>query len=203
MRSQSEEVRARRRRGEELLDVIYRACLDELTEHGWTALSTDRIAARADTSKTTLYRRWPNKIELVADALRTMAPRFAVPPDTGDLRGDLITVLRSMYDHLPGPLGAGARGLIAEAVRSPELRAILREQFVDPALPPMMEVLRRAVTRGEIAAAALDPLVAGVGVELLRGHVLINDVPVPDIVLPHIVDKVIMPLLRGLSVPSG
>jgi AcrR family transcriptional regulator len=188
----------RRRRGEQLNGAIYQACVDELRENGYAGLTMDTVAARAHTGKATLYRRWPSKVELVADALRHTVPVFEPPPDTGRLRDELLTLLETVSDDLAGPMGAAARGLIAEVVRSPELAEILRRQFTDPVLAPTLEVLRRAVVRGEAPAAALTPRVAGVGSELLRQHFMLYGAPVPREVLVEIVDQVVLPLLRGI-----
>src|SRR5882757_7053536 len=79
-------VTVRRRRGAQLDDAIYQACIDELQENGYLGLTMDKIAARARTGKATLYRRWPSKVELVADALQHSLPVFEPPPDTGRLR---------------------------------------------------------------------------------------------------------------------
>ena len=189
----------RRRRGEELHDAICRATIDELSEHGYAGLTMDTVAARAHTGKATLYRRWPSKVELVADALLHTVPVFEPPPDTGRLRDELLTLMETVSNHLTGPMGAAARGLMAEVARSPELAEILRGQITDPVVAPTLEVLRRAVVRGEAPAAALIPRVAGVGPELLRQHFLMYGAPVPREVLEEIVDQIVLPLLRGIE----
>ena len=139
----------RRRRGELLVEEIYAACRAELREHGYSALTMDRVAVRARAGKATLYRRWPSKVELVADTLRHYAPVLGPPPDTGHLRDDLLALLRTAADELNGPACEASRGLLAELVRNPELAALLRDRMTDPIVPLAMEVLRRAVVRGE------------------------------------------------------
>jgi AcrR family transcriptional regulator len=192
-------VTARRRRGAQLNEAIYEACIDELRESGYLDLTMDKVAARARTGKATLYRRWPSKVELVADALQHTVPVFEPPPDTGRLRDELLALLEAVSDDLAGPNGAAARGFIAEAVRNPELFEMLPGQDTDPMLPAMMEVLRRAVVRRDVSAAALTPRVARVGSELLMQHFLTRGAPIPRKVLVEIVDEVILPLLKGID----
>lgn len=191
-----------RRHGDQLLDAIHRACLDELAENGYERLTMDRVAARARTGKATLYRRWPNKAELVVSTLQHTVPPFGPPPDLGDLREELLVLLRAAADELGGPTGAAARGLIAEVVRAPELGELVDRHVTDPLVPPTLEVLRRAVVRGEVSAAALTPRVASVGSDLVLQHFLLHGTPAPEPVLVELVDQVVLPLLRGLASPA-
>ena len=197
-------IRRRRKRGDELRAAIHTAVLDELREHGFAALTMDAVAARAHTGKTTLYRYWTSKIDLVVDAAESSMSRIDTPDDDGDLRGQLLAVLRQVADDLGGPVGQAVRHLIAELVQSPELTRTIRPFMVDPVLPPILEVLRRAAVRGQIPVAALIPRVAGVGPDMLRAHVLVNAPPIPDSVVVEIVDLVLLPLLRGYrEAPTG
>ena len=185
----------RRKHGEQLRAAIHAAVLDELRERGLTALTMDAVAARAKTGKATLYRHWPGKLELVVDAVLSSMSRIDVPEDDGDLRGQLLAVLRQTADDMAGPAGVAARSLIAEVVRSPELKQAIGPAPPDPAIAPILEVLRRAALRGEVPAAALHPRVAGVGPDLLRSYALLNELPIPEAVLIEIVDLVLLPLL--------
>jgi AcrR family transcriptional regulator len=192
-------ARVRRRRGEQLNEAIFQACVDELRENGYLDLTMDRVAARAHTGKATLYRRWPSKVELVADALRHTVPVFEPPPDTGRLRDELLALLECVADDLAGPSGAGARGLIAEAVRNPELFQLLPGQGTDPVVPATMEIIRRAVVRGEVPHTALTPRITGVAGELLLLHFLTRGAPIPHEILVEILDQVVLPLLTGTA----
>jgi AcrR family transcriptional regulator len=194
----------RRKRGDELRAAVHAAVLDELREHGFAALTMDAVAARARTGKTTLYRYWPSKIELVVDAAESSMSRINTPDDDGALRGQLLAVLRQVANDLGGPAGQAVSHLIAELVRSPELTRTIRPFMADPVIPPILEVLRRAAVRGQIPVAALTPRIAGVGPDMLRAHAIINAPPIPDSLVVEIVDLVLLPLLRGYrESPSG
>ena len=88
--------RGPRRRGQLLFEAIFEATVAELAETGYAGLAMERIAARARTSKASLYRRWPSRADLVVDAIRHCSPELSHPPDTGNLREDLLSLLRGM-----------------------------------------------------------------------------------------------------------
>ncbi|GAB3449462.1 TetR/AcrR family transcriptional regulator [Actinophytocola sediminis] len=184
-----------RRRGEELLNAIYTATLAELAESGYAALTVDRVAKRAHTSKASMYRRWPSKVELVIDAVYRNVRDALVPPDTGDLRQDALALLRQCADLLAGPRGDLVRGLIPEVLRNPELGAA-RARIATLSDDPMLTVLRRAADRGAVRPSAVTPRVAGVATALVREHFLLHDAPIPDEVIVEIVDQVLLPLVH-------
>jgi AcrR family transcriptional regulator len=185
-----------RRRGDELNAAIYRATLEELTEVGYRELTMDRIAARAKASKGSLYRRWPSRTELVVDAVRNIQTTYAAPPDSGDLRAELVQLLRDIADYMAGPGGEAMRGLVSEVARSPELLRVVRAEVMDSALPPMLEVLRRGVVRHEVRPDALTPLVARVGISLLRQRYMFSE-ELEAGFIDEVVDQVVLPLVRA------
>jgi AcrR family transcriptional regulator len=189
----------RRRRGQELHAAIVDAVLGELREQGYAGLTMDGVAARAQTGKATLYRRWQSKVELVVAALEFAMPKMRVPADRGDLRGELLDVLHQLAEEIGSPSGEAARGLIAELVRSPALAQAVRPFLADSVTAPTLEVLRRAAVRGEIPVSALTPRYASIGTDLLRQHALVNGSPVPDEAITEIVDGILLPLMRGLA----
>jgi len=189
--------RPSRRRGEVLLDAILQATIEELTEVGYPELSMEAVAARAGASKGSLYRRWSSRADLVADAVRHAVPKFPVPADEGGLRDQLTAVLRRCAEELHGPSGNAARGLIAEAVRHPDLLRIIRQLACERICASSLEVLRRGVVRGEVRASALTPRVASVGTDLLFLHFLLHGDPIEEPVLVEIVDEVLLPLVSA------
>ncbi|MGH3850145.1 MAG: TetR/AcrR family transcriptional regulator, partial [Pseudonocardiaceae bacterium] len=86
--------------------VILDTALDLVTEFGYERMTMDVLAARARASKATIYRRWPGKAQVIAEAVRRRAcPAMAEPPDTGTLRGDLLAALGQQRDKLTGEDG--------------------------------------------------------------------------------------------------
>src|SRR6188474_922947 len=93
-------ITAQRRRGTELEDAILRAAWDELTAVGYAGLTMEGVAARAQTGKQVLYRRWPNRVELVLSAVRHHWSSITDDlPDTGSLRGDVLALMHRMRDR--------------------------------------------------------------------------------------------------------
>lgn len=197
------EARGVRRRGAELEAAILRAAADELVEGGFAALTMDRVARRAGTNKNAVYRRWSNRLELGVAAYRRLA-RAAPVPDTGSLREDVLALLRGANQHWASPLGAVLRELVAGAGGAPELLALLAEDAADGMSATWLEVLGRAVARGEAPPGALHPRVATAAIVLLRNEFVVRGVPrTADEVLVEIVDEVYLPLIRGRAAAAG
>ncbi|WP_328582484.1 TetR/AcrR family transcriptional regulator [Streptomyces sp. NBC_00370] len=192
-----------RRRGAVLEEAILRAAVDELTESGYAGLTMDKVAARAGTNKNALYRRWPNRLALGIAAYRQLVTTVQ-PPDTGELRADVLEWLRRANRHWSSPLGAILRELLGAAGGASELLGQLQDQSGEAAAAPWLTILGRAVARGEASPEALHPRVATVAVVLLRNEFVVRGVPAaPDDVLVEIVDEVYLPLVRRRGPESG
>ncbi|NRQ38694.1 TetR/AcrR family transcriptional regulator [Nonomuraea sp. NN258] len=184
-----------RRRGEALSAAIFQATLDELAEVGYARLTMERVAERARASKASLYRRWPTRIELVMAAVYHSLPGPGSSPDTGNLRDDLLALLRRTAQALSGPAGEAMRGLLGEALSDESRAAELRAHSQGAGRKMMAEVVRRAVERGEVDPAVVTPRRLETGQALLRQHFLFDGLPIPDGLLVEIVDEVLVPLL--------
>jgi AcrR family transcriptional regulator len=188
-----------RRRGAALEDAILRAAADELTESGYAGLTMDRVARRAGTNKNAIYRRWPDRLALGIAAYRRLATTIQ-PPDTGNLRDDVLELLRRANRHWSSPLGAILGELVAAAGGAQKFLAQMPEQSTDAMTAAWLIVLGRAVARGEASPESLHPRVATVAVVLLRNEFVTRGAPTaPDDVLIEIVDEVYLPLVRNRS----
>ncbi|WP_116672332.1 TetR/AcrR family transcriptional regulator [Mycobacterium kubicae] len=129
--------------------------LQLLQEHGYDRLTVDAVANTARASKATVYRRWPSKAELVLAAFIESIRPIAVPPGTGTLRGDLLTLGEAICEQ--GRQQASTiRAVLVEVSRHPALNDALQHQFLDQRKALLQDVLRQAVDRGEIAEAAIN-----------------------------------------------
>src|SRR5437763_15015950 len=92
-------------------------------------MKTAVAAARAGVGSTTIYRRWPSKGLLALDAFVDSFREEQPLPDTGTLRGDLLSSMyacvRTVTETAMGPM---LTGLIAEAQHDPELREAWRDR---------------------------------------------------------------------------
>lgn len=85
-------MRAEDPRVERSRAVIRQAALDELAEVGYGAFTIESVAARAGAGKSTIYRHWRNKLDLIADAFES-AHEHMVPDVTAGTAAERITML--------------------------------------------------------------------------------------------------------------
>jgi AcrR family transcriptional regulator len=174
----------------ELLDVT----LQLLQEHGYDRLTLDAVAARARASKATVYRRWPSKAELVLAAFMEGCRQVAVHPDTGTLRGDLLQLGRVISQQTHEQAGI-IRAVLVEISRHPALLDAMQSEFLDQRKALLQEVLRDAVLRGEIDAAAISDELW----DLLPGYLIFRSImpnrPPTDQTVEALIDEVIIPSL--------
>jgi AcrR family transcriptional regulator len=157
----------------------------------------ERVACRARASKGSLYRRWPSRAELIGDAMQYNRPKLVEAPDTGNVRDDLLGLLRALARLADASDGEGVRGLLAEANRDPELTQMVQARFIEPAKAQAMEVLRRGCVRGEVRPSALTHQIAGVGPALVRQQFMVYGAPIPDSVVVEVVDDILMPIIAA------
>ncbi|WP_127503848.1 TetR/AcrR family transcriptional regulator [Actinoplanes solisilvae] len=183
---------ATRRHGAELVDAIHQAVLAEMAEHGYAGTTYEGVAARAGTSKTVLYRRWPRKAEMALDALMESSPDPVIPADTGSLSGDLKALLRAMHSTMERAGRQTMLSLLAELDRpAAELLFIRGSAFLEP-------LLARARGRGELGPGAVPPRMVTMALDLVRHEVLIVGSLTEDSI-DMIVDEMTIPLLRARS----
>jgi AcrR family transcriptional regulator len=189
--------RRSRRDDRALTSAILDATIAEVDRVGYANLNVERIAELASASKASLYRRWPGKFELVLDAIYHVFPDPSTLAETGALRSDLLTTLRSAADQLAGPAGHAIRGIVADVLRDPRRAAQFRAHTRGNSRQAMRQIVARAATRGELDPESITPRQLEAGLSLMRFHFLTNDGPIPDEVLVEIVDEIILPLFTG------
>jgi AcrR family transcriptional regulator len=190
----SEQVR-HRRRGEELESALLDAAWEELATVGFASLTMESVAARARTGVAVLYRRWPNKGDLVMAAIVHYRRTSRVEtPDTGTLRSDLLALLGDFSDGRSGftaIMAASFAGLQADSGLTPaEVRArIIEEQPIKT-----HQIYRRAHERGEIDLERIPGAVLTMPFDLMRHDLLMTLAPVPRERIVSIVDDLFLPL---------
>ncbi|MUM19949.1 TetR/AcrR family transcriptional regulator [Mycobacterium sp. CBMA271] len=183
------------------LDVaILEAAFSALVEQGYDAMNMDEVATSAGVGKAAIYRRWPSKAALTADALLHGRPSLAQHSDvsdTGSLRGDLhaLSAARDLGDNslLTGNLLAG---IIAEAVNDPTLATALNELLVSQTQKRMELVFFRAIARGEIARDRDLSLVYDIPLGLSLTAALKGTV-IDETYMHRMIDEVILPLVQA------
>jgi len=156
----------------------------------------EAVASRAGTSRAVLYRRWRSKPELVIAALRRHRPMLSGEiPDTGSLRGDVITLLSRMSARLTEIGKENWYGLLGDYFADDEAFGRLQDQVLNIGAGVMSVILQRATARGE-AKSGLSPMVATLPTDLFRHQFLVHRTAPDDRVLTEIVDAVFLPLVR-------
>ena len=146
--------------------AVLDAALELVTVKGYVALTVEGIAARSGVAKTTIYRSWVNKAAVVMDAIYLESDPKLSFPDTGSVREDLRQQMGRVAQMFTEPSFAGPLvGLIAESQHDPALAEALHERLINARRAGAVEVLRRGLARGELAAD-LDPELA---VDVLYG----------------------------------
>jgi AcrR family transcriptional regulator len=130
--------------------AVLASVVNDLVEAGYAKLSYERVAARAGVHKATVYRRWPAKEQLVADALLAQAGQAIPTPDTGSVREDLRLLAHAVVAMITSPPGEGLlRSLVSDAAQVTEIKVAGRA-FWGERLSRAAAVVRRGIDRGEL-----------------------------------------------------
>ncbi|MET9353999.1 TetR/AcrR family transcriptional regulator [Streptomyces sp. NPDC006617] len=188
-----------RRRGKVLEKAILDATIEQLRTVGYAGLTMEGVAAEAGTGKAALYRRWANRDELVTAALAAVLPDPTAIELDGEVRDDLLRLLRCVRDAI-----ALTHGTVFQIVRSEAaeaaggmMHAVVGERVMDPSQELILEVLRKGVSEGVLRSGAASPVVATVGSAMLVHYVVHEGPTVPDDYLFSIVDDILVPLITA------
>ena len=154
-------------RAERVRASVLAATSELLDDAGYDGLTIDEVAQRAGVHKTTVYRRWPSKAELVVAALEVDGEAAIPVPDTGTFLGDLTALAGFVAANLSSDRGARrSRSLVASGAESEELASSMHAYW-RTRLAVTGPVVTRAIERGEVAGH-VDPNVV---IETLVGPI--------------------------------
>jgi AcrR family transcriptional regulator len=147
-------------------EAILEATRAALVDLGWSKLTLGDVATRAGVAKTTLYRRWAGKNELVVDAVAVLFDELELP-DKGSLAADIEGVVLQFAAILDRPETKTAlMAVVAESTRDAPLRERIRTSIVDRQKRLVLEGRARAELRGELPATQ-DPCAAAATADLI------------------------------------
>lgn len=172
-------------------EQILQAAQIVLVEVGYDRLSIDTVAERSRVGKATIYRRWPSKAALVADAVNALHPIEELP-DTGSLRDDLMALAVAFTGSRTRDSVVTA--LITAMSRDQQLRNAIGTAVAAPRTAEFTAVIQRAIARGEADPSA-DPSLLGQIVPSMVFHQVAVHGHVTDVFVTSIVDHILLPLV--------
>ena len=139
-----------RPRSEQAEQAIIEAALDLFAEQGFEGVCVEAVAARAGVGKATIYRRWPNKEELLLAAFSSL--KSPIPePKCVSVRDDLLAMVEVMCADKADPRKSRRYALLlGEGEKYPRLMARYKETTVEPRRDAMRAVIRHGVESGEL-----------------------------------------------------
>lgn len=191
-RSAERPAQPRKQRGEPVVRKVLEVTLEQLAVHGFERLSVPEVAALAGLNKTSVYRRWPTKGDLVREALTASMGHAGEVPDTGDLRSDLVLLARAAVGFVESAQGmAVLRTLLAEGT-NPDVREIAASMFRQQETAGPRLVFKRAMARGDLAADTDVKLVLTTIAGALMHRILIEQVRVTEVFIERLIDLVLL-----------
>lgn len=137
-------------RGPKVRAAVLAATVDELSERGYAAFTIDNVAQRTGVHKTTVYRRWPDRDSLIAEALAESVAAEIPIPDTGSVDEDLRALSRSLVAWADSASGRAILAvLVSTAAGLPAPPNSARHVFRDR-IRHTLPVVTRAIARGEL-----------------------------------------------------
>ena len=165
--------------------AILDAAVTLFVKKGFEGMSVEAVAAEAGVGKTTIYRRWRSKEELVVDAV---AERFAEPsaPDTGNVRDDLVESTRELHLLMSSSrTGAVFPRMGAEVARRSRLGRLYGARVIGPRRAIFARALARGIEREELSEEidvelAIDLLVGALLLRRFTGRLRRSDTSLPE-----------------------
>ena len=176
--------------------AIEKATVELLREIGYENITMESVAARAQVSKATIYRRWRNKAAMVADSVHHYAFCNAPTIDTGSLRGDLIEVLTEKVKTMKSADGQLIAGLMSMARTDKDLSEVLTQRLAGYASAAHATIFDRAVLRGEIPPDAKRELVIQLVPAVIGFRVFMSRENINRKFIENFVDDVLLPVLQ-------
>ncbi|NEA33551.1 TetR/AcrR family transcriptional regulator [Streptomyces sp. SID13031] len=156
-------------------DSVLTATTELLAEGGLPAATVDAVSARSGVSKATIYKHWPCRTAIAAEAFGKQMAAAIPQPDKGNAHDDLAEQVRRVSEFYAGPEGLVFAQLLAASVTDPAASPYFRKYFLDLRRAAVAELWQRALDRGEVkpqisAETATDILFGPLIFRLMTGH---------------------------------
>ena len=186
-----------RPRSEQARQAILSSTLKILGKNGFSDFKIEEVAARASVGKATVYRWWPNKGALIADAFASSTTRKLRFPDTGSVYTDMSQQMRQLIKVFRSRRGRIVSAILAAGQNDKDLIEAFRERFLWPRRREAYATLRRGIERGELRKD-LDPDLL---LDSLYGPIYMRFLIQHDRLTPEFVDRLCALVLAGVRPP--
>ena len=174
--------------------AIIDAIVDLLVNQGYREVTIEAVAARAGVAKTTIYRRWPSKAEMVVEAISACKEDCleAEPRSGKTVACSLVGMLSRLSCSRVARI---LTGLAVEMAHNEELAVAVREGLLKPNREVVLATLGRGIDTGELRSDANLDVVADLLVGPMFFRILVSGAEVTPELAAETVDLV----LRGIS----
>lgn len=181
-----------RGRSARVVEAVLTAAATEFARSGYDGFRVDAVALAAGVNKTSVYRRWPTKLALIATTLRHTGAMRHELPDTGTLRGDLKALLTNLLGHYDSEHYREILAMLATARNDPAVRE-MASGLRDEVYARYDAIIDRAVARGEIPKSSNCRLI----VEAVLAPISQRFSRMQGDVTPEFIDALIELVVRG------
>ncbi|MBI2708624.1 MAG: TetR/AcrR family transcriptional regulator [Actinobacteria bacterium] len=176
--------------------AITRAVVDVFAERGYAGLTVEAVAERAGVARTTVYRRFPAKSDLLFHAVEACKPAPVAAVDTGSTVGDLVAIAAAMRDGMRSPdMGRVVPAVLAATARHPELAKDFR-RWMKGNRRVLPAVIERGIERGELAPGTDVQLMADMVGGALFFRIFVAGGDVSDSTLAELAKRVVAGFAR-------
>jgi AcrR family transcriptional regulator len=192
-------------RGDLVVRRVFEVTIAELARVGLGQLSVPEIARLAGVNKTSIYRRWPTKDALVTAALDASMEHARDVPDTGSFRGDLSALLARVVEFVRSPRGGALLRTVFLDGDDGSLRAVAATAWADAAGTSPMELVARAIARGELAPTTDVELLLFTAAGAVLHRVFVERAPADAAWVERLLDLLLggVRARRGAALPSS
>ncbi len=158
-------------------------------------ISIEAIAKKAGVGKTTIYRRWPNKIAIILDAISGPMGVIPAPVSGGNAKDLLVRQLERFTRLTRGRGGKVIAEVMAEAQGAPEMTTLFFQNF----MVQHEEILASIIEQGKSSRDFREGLDTALAVDMIYGAIFYRLMSVSDPLDQNFSDSLIMEVLRILK----
>jgi AcrR family transcriptional regulator len=178
--------------------VVLDTTIELIIEGGFSAVTIEAVAARSGVAKSTIYRHWPDRVELMHDAFHELKPSVRVPTD-GSIRERIIVMLEDFARNLGSSTWSLCLPTLIEAAERDPEAAELHRRMAGDGRQVLVDLLIAGLESGELSFG-LDPVIMA---EAVAGPILLRRLMSPAPFDPADVREIVDQLLPPVRQPSS